>query len=157
MRKGLADLFPHFDVELDESDRRTSLEKAKRLVCPVNGVLVDPHPLVFGESKGELLKRIQFSSRGSRKNKQTKRTLLSEIWEATHLTGGDYFSFVRTAGFLANACDYPSTVDDIGNRYYDRMNHATRMANNGILPAETTTRRMPEYVPGSTPSSYTWR
>lgn len=152
VRKGLVDLFPDFDVELDQSDKRKYLKKAKSLVCPVNGVLLDPHPLVFGESKGDLLKRIQF---GSGKKMRAKRTVPAvKVDESTLLTGSDYLSFVRSTAFLENACDFPYTVEIMWNRYYDGMNRATMKANDGILQAENTSERMPTYIAIS--SAYTW-
>lgn len=61
VRRALTDLFPEFGVDVDQDDTRTCLEKA---MCPMRGALDEPNPLVFGETKSELLRRIQFSGRG---------------------------------------------------------------------------------------------
>lgn len=74
--------------------------------------------LVFGETKDELLKRIQFSGRGSKKAKRVQRSLPGEMREATLSTCGDYASFTRTAEFLGNASSHPWTVGDIWINYY---------------------------------------
>lgn len=87
----------------------------------MHGELNDPYPFVFGETKGELLKRIQFSGRGSKKAKGVQRTLPGEMREATLSSCGDFASFTRTAKFLENAFSYPSTVEDIWISYYSTL------------------------------------
>lgn len=71
-------------VDVDKDDQITYyLEKVENLVCPVKGVLNDPFPLVFGETKRELVERTQYFGRGSKIANGVQRILPLVMRKAT--------------------------------------------------------------------------
>jgi len=113
VRKHLEEVFPDYKIFIDTNDKTSYLQKARKLICPIDDVLIDPYPYIFGEDKRSLCYRIQNSGRGDNRSASKRTNLQYKIRACLEEKGDNYEIFITTRVYLDNAWKYPYTMHAI--------------------------------------------
>lgn len=80
----------HGNIDISISNTSCHLEKARYLICPSKDKQVDPDPLVYGETKEELCKRIENSARGAKRSREILENPSVELIATIKDCNGDF-------------------------------------------------------------------
>lgn len=109
IKKKLYELFPDYHGNIDFSVKNANcyLDKAKYLVCPTKDKIIDPTPMVYGETHVELMKRIENSAGGAKRKREIEENWTTELVNAAREAEGDYAVFMESEAFKTLGWDKP--------------------------------------------------